>query len=82
MADWWQHEIDDVRNGIKQSADELKRLNEKQDKALENDRAMIEAFNNLSRQIENLAREVRGLREDLSPSLEKKAKLPRPGAIG
>ena len=79
MADWWQSEIDDVRKGVMQSAEELKKLNKKQDQSLENDKAIIEAFNNLGKQIENLAREVKGLRDDLNPSLDKKSKLPRPG---
>lgn len=79
MTDWSQREIDDVRYGTKDSADELKKLNQKQDKALENDRAILEAFNRLTRQLEVLTDEVRGLREDLNPKLEKPGKLPSPG---
>lgn len=79
MTDWSQGEINDVRNGVKSTANGVKDLNAKQDKALANDKAILDAFNKLGQQIERLTREVKGLREDLNPQLDKKAKLPSPG---
>lgn len=72
MTDWSQSEIDDVRNGARKTAAELEKLNRKADQALENDKLLIEAFNRMAKAVESLASEVRGLRSDLSPKIEKK----------
>lgn len=72
MTDWSQTEIDEVRNGTKKTAAELEKLNRKTDQALENDKQMIEAFNRMARAVESLATEVKGLRNDLAPKIEKK----------
>lgn len=46
-------------------------------KSLSNDERLLDAFNRMARAVESLAEEVRGLREDLSPPVEK-PKLPAP----
>jgi len=48
----------------------------------ETDKQLIEAFTRVASAIEKLTAEVRGLREDLSPQLDKPKKLPAPGQGG
>lgn len=71
MTEWSQREIDDVRYGTKGSSDELKKLNEKIDKSLQNDAALIDIFTKIAQKLDVLAGEIKGLREDLNPKLEK-----------
>lgn len=47
------------------------------EKALGNDDKLVAAFNRMAMAMESLAKEVRGLREDLSPPVDK-PKLPAP----
>jgi hypothetical protein len=47
------------------------------EKSLNNDQRLIEAFNRMATAIDGLASEVRALREDLSPPVDK-PKLPIP----
>lgn len=77
MTEGYQTEIDEVRHGITKTAEELEKLNKKQDQGLANDKAMIDAFNKVAKQLEALVSEIKGLREDLNPTLEK-VKLPPP----
>ena len=76
MTDWSQSEINEVRAGATKTTRELEKLNEKQDVALANDKAMLEAFNRIARQLKLLTSEIRGLRRDLNPQLDKPRKLP------
>lgn len=57
--------------------DAQKRLLTASEKALGNDDKLVAAFNRMATAIEGLAKEVRGLREDLSPPVDK-PKLPAP----
>ncbi len=76
MTEWSQSEINEVRKGTTKTFEELEKLNTKQDEALANDKAMLEAFNRIARQLEALTTEIRGLRGDLSLQLDKPCKLP------
>lgn len=75
MTDWSQSEIDDVREGSQNSARELERLNSKMDQSLANDKALLEVFKKVSQQLDTLTTEIRNLREDLNPRLDKPRKL-------
>lgn len=75
MTDWSQSEIDDVREGTTESARELAALNRKADQALANDKALLEIFAKVSQQLGSLTDEIRELRNDLNPSLDKPRKL-------
>lgn len=55
---------------------------EAQDMGLKNDEKMAEAFNRVATALEGLTAEIRGLRADLNPSLDKTRKLPAPGTGG
>ena len=78
MTEWSQSEIDDVRQGTTESASELAKLNGKADQALANDKALLEIFKKVSQQLDTLTTEIRALRNDLSPSLDKPRKLGKP----
>lgn len=75
MTDWSQSEIDDVRKGSTESARELAKLNAKADQSLAHDKALLEIFKKVSQQLDTLTNEIRELRNDLSPSLDKPRKL-------
>jgi hypothetical protein len=75
VTDWSQSEIDDVREGSQNSARELARLNSKMDHSLANDNALLEVFKKVSQQLDTLTTEIRNLREDLNPKLDKPRKL-------
>lgn len=77
MTEWSQREIDDVRYGTKGSSDELKKLNDKIDKSLQNDAALMDIFTKIAQKLDALTDEIKGLREDLNPKLEK-PKLGKP----
>jgi hypothetical protein len=51
--------------------DAQKKLLAASEKALSNDDKLVAAFNRMATAIEGLTKEVRGLREDLSPPLDK-----------
>ena len=51
MTEWSQGEIDEVRGGATKTTRELEKLNKKQDEALANDKAMLDAFNRIARQL-------------------------------
>ena len=70
MTEWSQGEIDQVRNGISKTVEELQKANG-------TDEALLEAFNRISRQLETLTQEIRALREDIHPPMDKPGrKLP------
>lgn len=75
MTEWSQSEIDDVREGTTESARELAKLNSKVDQSLANDKALLEIFKKVSQQLDTLTGEIRALRNDLTPSLDKPRKL-------
>lgn len=51
---------------------------EAQEKGLKQDAQMLDAFNRMAQAVEALTEEVRGLRADLNPELDKPRKLPAP----
>lgn len=75
MTEWSQSEIDDVREGTTESARELTALNRKIDQSLANDKALLEIFTRVSQQLGTLTDEIRGLRNDLNPAIDKPRKL-------
>lgn len=79
MTEWSQGEIDQVRNGITETNKQLKDLNQKTDTALRNDKALADAFGKVAEAIDALTREIKALREDINPKLEKDRKLRAPG---
>ncbi len=81
MAEWGQYEIDDVRATGKRTADAVEKIADVMKKSQTTDRELIEAFNKVAKQLEILTAEVRGLRQDLSPDLDKPA-LPGPARKG
>jgi hypothetical protein len=75
MTDWSQSEIDQVRHGISKAVRELETQNR-------NNEALLNLFNKISGQLETLTQEIRGLREDISPTLDKPGRLPAPRQQG
>ncbi|TAL30306.1 MAG: hypothetical protein EPN97_12860 [Alphaproteobacteria bacterium] len=67
-----------VRETGEATAAKLEQLRLQNEKQLANDERLIEAFNRMSRAVEQLAHEVRELREDLKPSIDKPRRLPPP----
>lgn len=67
-----------VREAGELTSAKLDQLRQQNDKGLANDERLIEAFNRMSRAVEGLAHEVRALREDLKPSIDKPKRLPPP----
>lgn len=49
-----------------------------QEKGLKNDAQMLDAFNRVAKAMEALTEEVKGLRADLNPTLDKPGRLPGP----
>lgn len=72
MGDYTERRILDKCNEI---ARDVKRTNDAQ---TANQKAILSAFNRMADAIDGLAREVRGLREELSPQSLDKPKLPAP----
>jgi len=66
---------DAVREGDAATANLLRKMIEKN---METQTQNAQAFNRIATALESLAKEVKGLREDLAPQLEK-PKLPPPG---
>ncbi len=48
------------------------------EKSLGNDERLIEAFNRMAEAVDNLASEVKQLRADLAPPVDKPKRLPQP----
>ena len=48
------------------------------EKSLSNDERLIEAFNRMAAAVETLASEVKQLRDDLTPAVDKPKRLPQP----
>ncbi|MDP2205083.1 MAG: hypothetical protein Q8K65_02130 [Alphaproteobacteria bacterium] len=76
-----------VRNGDDVTQKLLRRLSDQLEKSADNDREIARAFNRTAEALERMTAEIRGLREDLTPSLEKPKKLAaqktlRPAANG
>lgn len=67
-----------VRETGEANAAKLEQLRLQNEKQLVNDERLIEAFNRVARAVEGLAHEVRELREDLTPSIDKPKRLPPP----
>ena len=59
---------DAIRSGDEINANLLRQLNQRQEKS---DAAMVSAFNNIAKAIQTLSEEISGLRQDLSPQLDK-----------
>jgi hypothetical protein len=59
---------DAVRGGNEVTANLLRQLNQRQEKA---DAALAAAFNNIAKSLETLSDEISGLRRDLAPQLDK-----------
>jgi len=64
---------DAVRAGDEVMANLLRQMNERDAKTQS---AMVDAFNKVAKQLETLTTEIRELRSDLAPKLDKK-KVPR-----
>jgi hypothetical protein len=67
-----------TREAGEATAAKLEQIRLQNEKQLSNDERLIEAFNRLARAVEGLADEVRELREDLTPSIDKPRRLPPP----
>ncbi|HYD17440.1 MAG TPA: hypothetical protein VEF76_03050 [Patescibacteria group bacterium] len=78
MTEWSQSEIDDVRSNTKASQRELEKLNERAERALKMDVALLETFQKVSLQLGELTNEIKQLRNDLKPQLDKPRKLAPP----
>ncbi len=59
---------DAIRNGDEINANLLRQLNQRQEKS---DAQMVSAFNSIAKAIETLSDEIKGLRRDLAPQLDK-----------
>ncbi|MBI1214782.1 MAG: hypothetical protein GC185_03060 [Alphaproteobacteria bacterium] len=66
--------VQSIREVNEDMLKELKALRAQQDRSLQNDLRMAEAFNRVAQALEGLTREVRGLRDDLTPPLDKPKK--------
>lgn len=60
-----------IREGDEATHRLLRQLNERSEDALEVQREMLKAFNRVADNLEYLASAVEGLREDLTPKLDK-----------
>jgi hypothetical protein len=67
-----------IREAGEMTATQLDALRKQGERGLANDERMIEAFNRMASAMENLTREVRQLREDLTPAIDKPKRLPPP----
>ncbi len=76
-------DADDSMRGIRKDIRELGSMAEAgQEAQRKRDAQMLTAFNSIANALVALAAEVKGLRADLSPSLDKPAKLGAPKAGG
>ncbi|MDI1228675.1 MAG: hypothetical protein PSY14_13425 [bacterium] len=74
-------DADDSMRGIRHDIRELGSMAEAaQEAQRKRDAQMLTAFNSIANALTALASEVKGLREDLSPQLDKPAKLSTPKA--
>ncbi len=74
-------DADDSMRGIRHDIRELGSMAEAaQEAQCKRDAQMLNAFNSIANALTALASEVKGLREDLSPQLDKPAKLSTPKA--
>ena len=74
-------DADDSMRGIRHDIRELGSMAEAaQEAQRKRDAQMLNAFNSIANALTALASEVKGLREDLSPQLDKPAKLSTPKA--
>lgn len=72
-------DADDTMQGIRKDIRELGSMFETAQAAQQKrDAQMLNAFNSIANALTALATEVKGLREDLSPQLDKPAKLSTP----
>jgi len=71
--------LEGLRKDVRRAA---KKAEASQDQSLKNDERMIEAFTRVAQAMEALTKEVKGLREDINPSMDKPKKLPQPAAGG
>ena len=67
-----------VRETGELTAAKLEQIRLQNEKQLANDDRLIAAFNRMAAAVEGLAKEVRELREDLTPSIDKPKRLPPP----
>lgn len=70
VAQETRHAVRDALSGIESGINDSNRKQEK----------IFEAFNAVTVALEKLSEEMRGLRADLNPELDKTRKLPPPGA--
>lgn len=74
-------DIEDSMRGIRDDIRELGSMFERAQAAQQKrDAQMLNSFNSIATALTALAAEVKGLREDLSPQLDKPAKLAKPKA--
>lgn len=71
--------VDEAR---RKTSEELQQLKKSAKSSAEMQEKLFEAFNRMTQVLENLSEEVRGLRSDLNPTLDKPKKLPAPAATG
>jgi chromosome segregation ATPase len=67
---------DAVRDGNERTQNLLRRLNEQMEARADRERELIQAFSRAAVALEKMAGEIQGLREDLTPALEKPKALP------
>jgi len=65
-----------VRNGDEVTQNLLRRLNDQLEQGAKHDRETAQAFNRVAAALEKMTDEIRGLREDLTPRIDKPKKLP------
>lgn len=64
-----------IRSGDETTHKLLRRLGEQMERGADADRDLVRAFNRTAEALEKMTGEIRALREDLTPSLEKPKKL-------
>jgi hypothetical protein len=67
-----------VNKAGRQTVAELQKLSVAAGKGLENDERLLAAFNRMTEAVAALGGEIRALREDLNPSLDKPSRLSPP----
>jgi hypothetical protein len=69
--------VQDIKSANQEMLGELKQISRQQERALENDARMMDAFARVVRALEGLQEEMSGLRKDITPPLDKpKTKMP------
>jgi len=65
--------VQDIKSASEDTLREIRELRRLQERTLSNDARLAEAFERVAAALEGLTQEVRGLREDLTPKMDKPA---------